>query len=538
MTIASSLRGTLAAALLASAAFLATPAQAQGQAQRQERPIRLVLNVGLQTLDPVIGPFVTRNFAYMVFDTLVAMDSKGEYRPQMLEGWRISEDGLTWTFVLRPGLEFSDGAPVTAEDCVASLKRWGARDALGRRLMNATKEMRAVDPRTFEIVLSRPFGSVIEALGKPSVQTPFIMPARIAGSTPPGTPVAEIVGSGPFLFLRDEWIPGERAAFVPNPRYRPRDEPADGLAGGKVARASRVEFVTMSDPGLRAAAIQRGEVDYLEYAPTDFIARFGRDRNLVLARARGPAEIIAAISMNHLQPPFDNVLMRRAVQMAMDRPEIIAAEGVPESLMRTDCVTIYGCGTFYASEEGSDLIRDTSLERARALIQQAGYRGERIVYMQPADSALINPIGLVMMDRLKRAGLNLDVQTSDWSSHAQRWIRNATVDQGGWNLLPIIFTGFDVANPLSNFGVGFNCTNIQPWSFCNPDLAKALERFEAEQDPIRRRVIAGEMQRISFEQALLPIGGQFASPAVWRAELRGVIDFGFPVMWNLERAGR
>lgn len=534
MTIAGRLRGALAATLLATTAFVGQPAQAQPQ----DRPIRLVLNVGLQVLDPVIGPFVTRNFAYMVFDTLVAMDSKGEYRPQMLESWRTSEDGLTWTFTLRDGLEFSDGSPVIAEDCVASVKRWGARDSLGRRLMNATKEMRVVDSKTFEIVLSRPFGSVIEALGKPSVQTPFIMPARIAANTPPNRPVAEIVGSGPFLFLKDEWIPGERAAFVPNPRYRPRDEPADGLAGGKVARAQRIEFITMSDPGLRAAAIQQGEVDYLEYAPTDFIARIQRNRNLVLASARGPAEITAAISMNHLQPPFNNALMRRAVQMVMDRPEIIAAEGVPESFTRTDCVTIYGCGTFYASDDGSEIIRDTSLERARALLQQAGYKGERIVYMQPADSALINPIGLVMLDRLRRAGFNLDIQTSDWSSHAQRWIRNAPIDQGGWNLLPIIFTGFDVANPLSNFGVGFNCTNIQPWSYCNPDLTKALERFEAEQDPAKRRRIAGEMQRISFDQALLPIGGQFASPAVWRAELKGVIDFGFPIMWNMERVGR
>lgn len=533
MMIASGLRGALAAALLGAAALL------PGAAAAQERPVRLVLNVGLQTLDPIAGPsFVTRNFAYMVFDTLIAMDGKGEYRPQMLDNWRTSEDGLTWTFTLRDGLAFSDGAPVTAEDCVASIRRWGARDALGRRLMAATKELRTTDARTFVLELARPFGSVVEALGKPSVQVPFIMPARIAASTPPNTPAAEIVGSGPFLFLKDEWIPGERAAFVPNPHYRPRNEPADGLAGGKLARAARVEFVTMADPGLRAAAIQRGEVDYLEYAPTDFIARFQRERNLVLARARGPSEIIAAISINHLQPPFNNVLMRRAVQQVMDRPDIIAAEGVPEGFTNVNCLTLYGCGTFYASDTGTEIIRDTSIERAKALLQQAGYRGERIVYMQPADSALINPIGLVIMDRLKRAGLNLDVQTADWSSHAQRWIRNAPVDQGGWNLLPIIFTGFDVANPLSNFGVGFNCTNIQPWSYCNPELRAALERFEAERDPVRRRAIAGEMQRISFDQALLPIGGQFASPAVWRAELKGVIDFGFPVMWNMERAAR
>ena len=535
MTIAGRVRGAFAAALLAIAALIVGLARAQPQ----ERPVRLVLNVGLQVLDPAIAPaYVTRNFAYMVFDTLVAMDSKGEYRPQMLESWRVTEDGLNWTFALRPGLEFSDGAPVTAEDCIASLRRWGIRDALGGRLMAATREMRVVDATTFVLELSRPFGSVIEALGKPSVRVPFIMPARIAAGPSPNTPVSEIVGSGPFLFLKDEWIPGERAAFVPNPRYRPRDEPADGLAGGKVPRAGRVEFITMADPGLRAAAIQRGEVDYLEYAPTDFITSFQRDRNLIIAGARGSAEIISAVSMNHLQPPFDNVLMRRAVQQVMDRAEIVAAVGVPDGLTHPNCLTLYGCGTFYASDEGTGIVRELSLDRARALLREAGYRNERIVYMHPADSALINPMGLVIVDRLKRAGFNIDVQTADWSSLAQRWIRNAPVGQGGWNMMPIIFTGFDLANPVGNAGLGSNCANVQPYAFCNQDLQKALQRFEAEQDPERRCVIAGEIQRISYENALMPTGGQFASPAVWRAELKGVIDFGFPIMWNMERGGR
>ena len=181
-----------AAAALLGAAALASPAQAQ------QRPIRLVLNVGLQTLDPIAGPsFVTRNFSYMVFDTLISMDSQGQFRPQMLDNWRVSDDGMTYTFTLRDGLEFSDGAPVTAEDCVASLRRWGQRDSLGRRLMAASKELRVVDAKTFVLELARPFGLVIEALGKPSVQVPMIMPARLAANTPPTTPVAEVVGSGP-----------------------------------------------------------------------------------------------------------------------------------------------------------------------------------------------------------------------------------------------------------------------------------------------------------------------------------------------------
>ena len=107
--------------------------------QAQEQPLRLTMNNELQTLDPIVSPsVVTRAFASMVWDTLVAPDSQGVMRPQMLEGWEISPDRLTWTFKLRPGLEWTDGTPVTAEDCIASIRRWGARDGLGRQLMGAT----------------------------------------------------------------------------------------------------------------------------------------------------------------------------------------------------------------------------------------------------------------------------------------------------------------------------------------------------------------------------------------------------------------
>jgi peptide/nickel transport system substrate-binding protein len=361
------LRGLAAAGLLLAGFGLAA-------AQPRERPFRLVLNVGLQNLDPIASPsFVTRNFAYMVYDTLVSMDSKGEYRPQMLESWQVSEDKLTWTFTLRPGLVFSDGAPVTAEDAVASLRRWGARDSIGRRLLAATKEFRVEAPNRFVLQLSQPFGGVIDALGKPSVHVPFIMPARLAGSTPPTQAVAEVVGSGPYLFLKDEWVPGERTFFRRNPHYVPRAEPADGLAGGKVAHLERVEFVTLPDVSLRAAALQRGEVDYLEYAPIDYLPIFKRDRNLTLAQAGGIAQIMGGVSINHHLPPFDNLLMRRALQAALDRTEILAGHGLPEGMVNPGCVSIFMGGTRYTNDAGGDIIRQPSLDRARALLKEAGY---------------------------------------------------------------------------------------------------------------------------------------------------------------------
>jgi peptide/nickel transport system substrate-binding protein len=140
-----------------------------------------------------------------------------------------------------------------------------------------------------------------------------------------------------------------------------------------------------------------------------------------------------------------------------------------------------------------------------------------------------------VIDRLKRAGFNLDVNTSDWSSIAQRWVAREPIERGGWNLVPVIYTGFDMADPLSNVGIGYNCTNNQPWGYCVPAMTPVLDAFAAESDPEKRKALAADLQRLAIENVTFPFDGQFQAPAVWRAELKGVIDFGFPVIWNIER---
>lgn len=520
--------------LLTAAALVAAPHL--GRAQASDKPFRFVVNVGLQNLDPVSSPsFVTRNFAYLVFDTLVSLDGQGRYRPQMLEGWETSADKLTWTFRLRSGLAFHDGNPVTSEDVVASLKRWGARDAIGRRLMAATAELTAPSPNTFVLKLSRPFGGVIDALGKPSVHVPMIMPARIASATPPTQQVSEIVGSGPFVFLRNEWVPGDRASFRRNEKYVPRSEPADGLAGGKVAKFERVEMLTMPDISLRYAALTRNEVDYLEYAPVDLIPRMRRDRNLVFAQAAGRAELMYAVSINHFQAPMDNVLVRRAIQQCLDRAEVLNGAGFGGDLGRPDCTAMFMCGAPYENNGGRDQIAEPSIEKAKALLAEAGYKNEKVVVLHPLDSPLLNPFGSVLIDRMKRAGFNLDVQGLEWSAIAQRWSQKNPLESGGWSVVPVVYTGFDMADPLSNLGIGYNCTGNQPWGYCDDKLSPVIAQFEAESDPAKRATLATEIQKLAVEAATFPIAGQFRSPAVWRRELSGVIDFGFPVIWNMER---
>src|SRR5262245_14610665 len=138
--------------------------------------MRNVMHSDLKILDPIwTTAYIQRNYGYMVYDTLFAIDEKFQVKPQMVDTWTVSDDKLTYSFTLRDGLLWHDDKPVTAEDCVASLKRWGARDTMGQKLLGAVKEFQVVDDKTFKLILKEPYGLVLESLGKPSSNVPFMM---------------------------------------------------------------------------------------------------------------------------------------------------------------------------------------------------------------------------------------------------------------------------------------------------------------------------------------------------------------------------
>ena len=126
-------------------------------------------------------------------------------------------------------------------------------------------ELKAVDAKTFTIMLKEPFGLVLEALGKPSSNVPFMMPKRVA-ETDPNKQIDDYTGSGPFIFKKDEWKPGEKVVYVKNTKYKPRAEPPSMLAGGKVVKIDRVEWIAITDPLTAVNALQQGEIDLIEIA--------------------------------------------------------------------------------------------------------------------------------------------------------------------------------------------------------------------------------------------------------------------------------
>src|SRR5580658_5363816 len=212
-----------------------------GAADAQQKTLRFIPQADLRSIDPIwTTAYITRNFGYMVFDTLFALDKDLKPQPQMVDHWSVSDDKLSWHFTLRDGLKWHDGQPVRAADCVASVKRWGARDPFGQKLIDAVAGITADDDKSFTIALKAPFPLMLNALGKLSSNVPFMMPERLA-KTDPFQQIPEAIGSGPFKFVKEEWVPGSKAVFVKNTDYVPRQEPPSFAAGGKVAKVGRVE---------------------------------------------------------------------------------------------------------------------------------------------------------------------------------------------------------------------------------------------------------------------------------------------------------
>ncbi|MBN9540274.1 MAG: ABC transporter substrate-binding protein, partial [Alphaproteobacteria bacterium] len=332
-------------AATAAAAFLPLAAPASAQST-----LKASLHSDLKIIDPIwTTALITQYHGYLVYDTLFALDDKLQVKPQMVDSWTMSDDKLTWTFTLRDGMTWHDGAPVTAADCVASLKRWGAKDTMGQKLMSYVGELSAPDDKTIRMVLKEPYGLVLSTLGKPGSNVPFMMPARIA-NTDPNTQITDATGSGPFIFKKDEWKAGEKVVYVKNPNYKPRNEPASGLAGGKVAKVDRIEWLWIPDAQTQVNALLNDEVDLIDIVPPDLLPLVQKEKGIKIMVVNQAGRQYA-MRFNVLHKPFDNPKIRQAVLYALNQKDFLDANvGNPE--FYKECKSLFPCGSPLESTKG------------------------------------------------------------------------------------------------------------------------------------------------------------------------------------------
>ncbi len=528
---------SIAAALPGCALALGLLAAPVPAAAQQQKTLKVVMHADVRTLDPF---WTTQTIAgihgMMIYDTLFSSDDKLEAKPQMVESWTVSEDRRTYRFTLREGLRFHDGSPVTTRDVIASLQRWGKRDGAGRELFAQTQGLEAIDARTFAWNLSAPYGLLLDTLAKSGTSVPFIMREKEA-LVDPFQQIQEAVGSGPFAFKRDEWVPGSKTVYVRFNDYVPRKEPPSGHAGGKVAKVDRVEFVWMPDPQTAQAALIAGEIDFLENPLPDFLPMLARTPGVKLEThpAMGTAGII---QLNHLHPPFNDVRARQAMLHVVHMPDFLNTIAADPQL-QTVCYSFFGCGVAMETDAGSEAYRaPKDFRKAEALFRAAGYKGEKITILHATDHQYINPANLVLIQQMRDAKfLNLDVQAMDWGTVVTRRAKKEPPAQGGWNIFITGTTVLNSATPVTHTALSMGCERAWFGWPCDKDYEALRASWAFAPDLAARKRIAAEISRKAYELVPYIHFSQWRNPVAYRSDrLSGVITTpSLPPMWNIEK---
>jgi peptide/nickel transport system substrate-binding protein len=515
--------------LLFAAAWTAT--LTAGMAQT---PYRVVMQSDLKSFDPIwSGAYIVRDYGYMVYDTLFAVDAEFDIRPQMADTVTTSSDGLVTTITLRDGLEWHDGTPVTAEDCVASLKRWQARDSMGQKLADFLEEYRVVDARTFEIVLKERFAALLEALGKPSVAVPFMMPKRVA-ETDAFQQIGVYIGSGPFMLKTDEWKPGEKVVFVKNPRYKPRNEPASGLAGGKIVKLDRVEWIWIPDAQTRVNALLAGEIDAIESLPHDLLPLVEGDPSVRVVPRTVSNQY--AFRMNWLVPPFNNPKIRQAAFMALRQRDFLEAAVGDEKYWRI-CKALFTCNSPLATEAGMEGLLEGNAEKAAALLEQAGYDNTPVLVLHPADLGALANLAPVAKSQLERAGFKVEMQSMDWQSMVNRLItKRGPPAEGGWNAFATSWQQLDILDPLMTPFLAATCAKARAGWPCDAEMENLRDLYARATDAAEKRRIATEAQVLNTRVVThIPLGEWYSVDAV-RANISLPNPLPpIPVFWGIEK---
>jgi len=471
----------------------------------QTRTLRFVPQASLTVLDPIFTTAApTVNHGWAIYDLLFGIDGKFEVKPQMAAGYTVSDNERTYLITLREGLKFHDGEPVRAQDCAPSLKRWAARETIGQTIGQYVDEWGIKDDRTIKVTLKRPMPTFINAIGRGGASVAFMMPERVA-NTEPFKAITDTAGSGPYKFLRNEFVAGAHGGYERFKDYVPRQEPADWMVGGKVAHFDRVEWRVIPDSATAAAALQSGEVDWYEHVQPDLVPLLRRNPEIAFGLAN-PTGYNGVMRFNHLHPPFNNVGLRRAVMMAVDQTDYLAAVTAGDTSAYQACKSFFPCGTKFGRELGGEAMQG-NIEKARSMLKASGYQGEKAVMLNPTDLVTVGPLGDITYDMMKKIGINVEMVATDWGTVVQRRVSREPVEKGGWSVLHTWGPSTIRFTPVEHSQIrGLGPTAWFGW-YKDDEMEQLTREFLFATTDAERNALADKVQIRAFDQVpCVPLG--------------------------------
>ena len=488
----------------------------------------------LASLDPVwTSAMTTRNVGFQIYDVLFGRDEWMNPKPQMLAGYLVEDDGKRWTMTLRDNQWFHDGERVLARDCVASLRRWMARDPGGATLAARLDALEAPDDRTIVLRLKKKFPALPNLLSK--FQTAAVMvPERLA-RTDPFKQMPEATGSGPFRFLADEYVIGSHAALVPFERYVPREEKPSFTAGGHKVLVDRMEWKMIPDAATAANALATGEIDWLEMPLPDLLPMLRKTGTVKIGQL-DEYGFISQLRPNHVNAPTSNVKLRRAIRAAIDQREVMDAVmgGDPEAAITP--MGYLATGKAEVDQAGMEAItKKRSMAEIRAMFTEAGYNGERLVLLHTTDQPFYNLATLVVADSLSRVGVKIDDQAMDWGTTLQRRSSKEPLDKGGWSLFVSVTPVPEYRDPLLGSLLRGNGKDAWIGWPDNPEMEAAYGAWLDAEAPAEMTRLERAIHLIAMESVpFIPLG-RYRPKAAWSRSLSDPGKGPAPTFWNVSK---
>lgn len=499
-------------------------------ARAEPRTLHVVPSADLTVIDPMFGTaWISLIAGNMIWESLFTWDAKLRPQPMMAQSWTASPDGLAWRFTLRDNLRFHTGEPVTAADVVASTHRWLAIDSVGAKVAAVLDTLVEVDARTVEFRLKRPFPSLLFALAAAPARFPAVMRAKdiIADGKPNLGRVDNAIGSGPFRFVAADRIVGHTVVWKRNADYVPRTEPPDGLAGARVVKVDRVVWHIIPDAATAASALINGEVDMLERPILDQVGMLAKRGDIRLIKLT-PIMSQNMLRPNATIPPFDNPKMRLALAYAVNQPDQMAAGwGDPEN-WRT-CASYFICGSIFGTEAGGETFHQ-DFAKARALAAEAGYKGEKLIFVATKEIPTLGQMSEVAYDALTRAGFNVEMLWGDWGTTGARLRK-----RDSWNLFLTGAPGAIMYHPLTNIATDMSCDgkNFVGWA-CD-DATEALRAAFLDADDAARPAALERYHRRLTEMQPYILLGQYDAVSAVRRNITGLLESPVITYWNIEK---
>ncbi len=504
-------RAVLTGALLALLPLPTLPAAAQQRGGH----VTYASGGGIGSLDPhAAGSLVELEVIHHVFETLVAMDESYNARPMLAAMVQVGDQARRFRFSLRRGVRFHNGEVVTSEAVLASFERY-ARVSTNAALLEDVAGYDVPDTETFVVRLRNSNAMFLEMLKSPTY------PLAILPTDQKDRPVREIdvIGTGPFTL--DAWEKDHHLVLRRNASYSVDRSSAgpDGLAGRKTAYLDTVRYEFLAEPSARLTALQGGQADAVSNLPADYIRRLADRTDLATLQVFPFCQLMFVTHAGN--GLTTQKLIRQAIRAAVNVDDIMAASGQPG--LRNPSL-VYPGSPYHTGDGASAFYDRRNLDEARALLAQAGYKGEKLVLQTNSTFSYMRDAILVLAGQLREAGVTTEVKVVDWLTNSTN-LRRGT---GNWN---VTATGF-CTQPLLGPQQWRAQIYINPHIRDRAGLDESYRRMFASPEFAPRQAAWREIETLLLEQAHFIKVADIGAVRAYNTRLQGMAPYFFQRFWN------